>query len=181
MARLEQIKEEAEAIYKTRFDETCVEIKERLEKQWEVVEDEIVAIVKELMSKADILQAEGRKGKGKYLLISHLYSSYMAGTYEYRMDILDEGMYLDAQEVCTYWKPNFLISYIEKDHEYFRDVMKKKFIRLREYEIREVEWYYQFYYHSLVYEIFRCLRERLELFSQYQLLFGEYMGKVYRI
>ena len=114
-------------------------------------------------------------------MVSHLYSSFLAGTYEYRMEILDERIYLDLEEISTYWVPSLLISYMENDLGYLQDIMKKKFIRLREYEIREVEWGYQFYYHSLVYEILRCLKERIPILANFHVMFGEYMGKAIQI
>ncbi len=54
--------------------------------------------------------------------------------------------------------------------------MREKFIRLREYEIREAERNYQFYYHSLVYEIVLHIKKRTGLIGNYKILYGEYMG-----
>lgn len=176
MNRLEQIREEAEKIYVERFRESCIGIQKDLETQWDILEREMEDIIAQLISDADAMHRKGLKGEGKYLIISHLYSSFLAGSYEYRIDILDEDMYMDMQECSAYWTPSILIPYIEKDYEYLRKVMHERFIRLREYEIREVERNYYFYYHSLVYEIFTQFKKRINLFGNYKLLYGEYMG-----
>lgn len=181
MSRLEEIREEVEKLYEERFRKTCEVIQRELEDCWEELEKDIEKVLKELVMKADVMQKEGAKGEKKYLVISHLYSSFLAETYEYRMDILDKEMYMDMQEVCSYWTPYFLIPHIKKDYEYFEKNMKGKFIRLREYEIKEVERGYQFYYHSLIYEIFSCLKKRIPMLADFKVLFGEYMGKAYLV
>lgn len=176
MNRMEQIREEAEKLYAERFKESCIGIQKELEEQWDVLEREIEDIIAQLIKNADAMNRKGIKGAGKYVVISHLYSSFLAGSYEYRIDILDEKMYMDIQECSAYWTPSILIPYIEKDYEYLRKVMSERFIRLREYEIKEVERNYQFYYHSLVYEILLHIRKGIGLFKNYKLLYGEYMG-----
>ncbi|MCM1425645.1 MAG: hypothetical protein NC118_03490 [Eubacterium sp.] len=176
MSRIGQIRKEAEKIYEERFKESCIGIQKELEMQWDILENEIVGIIGQLMADANEMNRKGVKGIGKYLIISHLYSSFLAGSYEYRIDILDEDMYMDIQECSAYWTPSILIPYIEKDYEYLKKVMREKFIRLREYEIKEIERNYQFYYHSLVYEIFLNIKKSTALFENYKLLYGEYMG-----
>lgn len=176
MDRMKQIREEAEKIYRERFRESCIGIQKELETQWDVLENEIEGIIVQLIADADTMSRKGLKGVGKYLIISHLYSSFLARSYEYRIDILDESMYMDMQECSAYWTPSILIPYIEKDYEYLERAMREKFIRLREYEIREAERNYQFYYHSLVYEIFLYIKKRTGLFGNYKILYGEYMG-----
>lgn len=181
MSRLEEIREEAEKLYEERFRETCDVIQQELKNGWGELEKDMEKVLKELITRADTMQKEGVKNEGKYLVISHLYSSFLAETYEYKIDILDEKIYMDMQEVCSYWTPFFLIPYIKKDFEFFEKTMKEKFIRLREYELREVERGYQFYYHSLVYEIFCCLKKRIPVLADFKVLFGEYMGKAYPV
>lgn len=80
MSRLEEIREEAEKLYEERFRETCEVIQRELENCWEELEKDIEKVLKELVMKADTMQKEGAKGEGKYLVISHLYSSFLAET-----------------------------------------------------------------------------------------------------
>ena len=54
--------------------------------------------------------------------------------------------------------------------------MREKFIRLREYQLRVADRIYQFYYHSLVYEIVLHIKKRTGLIGNYKILYGEYMG-----
>lgn len=181
MNRLDQMKEEAAKLYEERFQNTCKGIEEYLKKHWLEMECEMEDILAKLIQEAVCLKESGAKGEATYLIVSHLYSSFAAGTYEYRLDILDEEMYLDEQEVSAYWTPKFLPDHIKADAGYFKEVLQKKFIRLREYEIGEIERDYQFYYHSLIYEIFCCLKKRIEILAGFQVLFGEYMGKAYPV
>lgn len=177
MNRIDMVMDEAAKLYQKRFAESCQEIQRELEKKWDRLEEELRVLLEQLAWKAKAMHQDGRKGMGKYLMISHLYSSFLSGSYEYRIEILDENMYLDQQECCDYWSPSILIPYIEGDHEYLRKAMSERYVRLREYESAKVIRDYQFFYHSLVFEIFSHLKERIEILNDYQLLYGEFMGE----
>lgn len=190
MERSAAIENEAQKLCEERFGLIKEEIQKTLIKEQETILTDLKNTFDQLFVQAEQQQTENRKDKARYIVVSHLYSGFVSGSYEYRIDILDESMYLDTQECCVYWQPRFLFPYTEADHQWFKTMLRKKYIRLRNYEIRKVEWNYQFYYHSIIYHLLKNMVneiERMESFIHMQktdetlFLFGEYMGEAFRI
>lgn len=178
MERLEKIIEEAESSFEEIFEQSCKQIQKELERNWKTLKQNMRNCFAGLFQQ---IEKEGIKGEIKYLLFSHLYSSCLCNLCEYRIDLFNEKLYLDTCGVHEFFSFSFLQPYLNADKEKIRQKLEKRFIRLREYEIQAAQWKYQFYYHSLVYEIILRMKKEISELGTIQVLFGEYMGRTYEV
>jgi hypothetical protein len=70
--------------------------------------------IAKLCGTAAALQAAGQKEAAASLRISFLRTNILAGVCAYRLDLYDEGLFLDKFECCTTWKMDFVWDYFQK-------------------------------------------------------------------
>ncbi len=117
-----------------KFDESCQEIRTELEKHGSEEWSELKSIIQRIAEDALSLQERGKKGNIKYLVFSFmLRSSYMERP-ELRIDMLDEGFYLDEREAAGYYFPGFLQEKYRQDLKYLYHKMGSKFVRIQKLE-----------------------------------------------
>lgn len=88
-----------------------------------------------VLEKGAALQEAGRKGAGAYVCISFLRTSLLNGKFELRIDLYDEGMYMDESECEAYWEAEALAAYFAEDGAYFADCARRGVVRLLEAEV----------------------------------------------
>lgn len=143
--------------------------------------------LQEVFHKAQQMQKADRKGKICTMGISYLQSSVLTGSYELRIDLYDKEFYLDSAECCTYWKPEFITSYLLKDVEYFKNEIRFKVPQIKAYEIQQFIDGYLLNYMYLLVQFFQqimpqFLNKTKMSFQEVaeesmKVIFGEYMGK----
>lgn len=141
-----------------------------------------------VIERTTILQDEKKKGKVKYILFSHLYSSMYLQQYLIRIDAMDPAFYNDSTHAVSYWDARYIYEFFEEDVEAIRKELGKNLPRIREYEADYIRYAYAPYYHRLTKAFLQAMfqealsesnflphRERLE--RCVMILFGEYMGE----
>jgi len=109
------------------------------------------------------------KGKIKYICISCLLSSLVSGKCELRIDYYNNDYYLDRIETASYWEAVFLAPLLMDEYSYFEKLLKKKLIRVMEYEVQNMANAFNAFYYSAM--AFHC-QELIESINwkQYQAL-----------
>lgn len=142
--------------------------------------------LEELYSKAKEMQLSGKKDSLSSLGICYCLSSVYTGNYEVRLDVYNEEFYLDESECCVYWEPDFIVSYLVEDMEYFRKVIKQKISQIKIYEEQQ---FLTGYMRNYMYALLEFLRQEMpnvpeqmqkrgiQVAEEFQVFFGEYMGK----
>lgn len=143
-------------------------------------------VLEKLYRTAAEMQIGGSKGAVAYLGICYCLSSAYTGNYEFRLDMYDKEFYLDENESCVYWMPDFINTYLERDIAYFRKTIKEKVPRVKEYEERQ---FIIGYMRNYMYIVLEFLRQKLygtlekiekgdiRTSEDFTVFFGEYMGK----
>lgn len=96
-------KEKVMAEFKTkyvegRFEEEYPKIEEKINKNKEVIKENIISRFKEVCKKAKNMQEENLKNEIKYIYISYLRASLMQNSGKYRIDLYDDKWFLDREE-----------------------------------------------------------------------------------
>lgn len=148
--------------------------------------NELKTVIRTTIKKADLLQKENKKGKGQYFIISFLKSSVYLEKLEWRIDILDEGFYLDNQESEGYYLPRFLQGKYWEDLDFLLDKTRDHVIRLQNYEWIVIKKQYTELFAFLVFQMIHSLIEyiveeieesKLLLSDQFKIIYGEYMDR----
>ena len=141
----------------------------------------------EVFQKAQQMQKADRKGKICTMGISYLQSSVLTGNYDLRIVLYDKEFYLDSAECFTYWNPEFITEYIQKDIKYFKYNIHGKVPQIRTYEIQEFMDGYIINYLYLLAQFLEQIMPQIlckirpafrEVMDDgMHVIFGEYMGK----
>ncbi len=168
-----------------KFDESCQKIRTELEKHGSEEWSELKSIIQRIAEDALSLQERGKKGNIKYLVFSFmLRSSYMESP-ELRIDMLDEGFYLDEREAAGYYFPGFLQEKYRQDLKYLYHKMGSKFVRIQKHERTAISEAYIEFYNDFLYRMIENLKELLVktvresgigMACGFEILYGEYMG-----
>lgn len=163
---------------------------EQMMKEYKLRENEILnelcGKVAGLFELAKKMQEEGARDPITDLGICYLLSSNLTGNYELRLDLYDRDFYLDEEECCTYWEPEFLTTYLKKDREYFKKEIRKQIPQIKTYEMQDfLDLYRNNYMYILLQffqqmlpEIFKRIEKKSEGITteEFRVIFGEYMG-----
>lgn len=184
MDRMRKIWETACVFLEPLFLERCMQIQQGYEADMEALNSELFGVLSALFKDALALQKDGTLGVVKYVEVAVLHSSAVTETYESRLAVYDQRMFL-GPECCTYWRPTFLYQYVQEDITTIQGKIHAAIPRVHDYELEELRRRYVWNYHivfkswlnALAKEIF-CLPAfgNLQTASTVTLLFGEYMG-----
>lgn len=188
MDRKEEFMTAMEYILPEQFSKSSRCITSHCEKHSKEIVHTFLEAFKEVVEQTTILQDEKKKGKVKYILFSHLYSSIFLQRYLIRIDFMDHAFYSDPSQTVSYWDARDIYQLFEGDVEAIREELGKNFLRIREYEADYIRYAYAPYYHGLTKAFLQAMLEealpesnflpqqgRLE--SRTRILFGEYMGE----
>lgn len=101
--------------------------------------DSFYNIFRKVFNKVVLLQEEGRKGAVYYIYLSKLNSDVILNRYGYQIDIFNEEFYLDDEEVYDYLDMSYVFCGIDEAMERIERDLKKKILRVKEYEIFELK------------------------------------------
>lgn len=138
-----------------------------------------------LFQEAQRAQAEGRKAPAAYLLITYLRSSFSARTYDFSIGLYDDKLYADQNCMGFYWSPTFIFDHADDILEKAAPMLKKKFVRLMDYEIEEYRPAFFDPYLAIARYFFQQAVSTIETLpgvkglqkgEVFQIAYGEYMG-----
>lgn len=167
------------------FRESCRKIQKKLEDMGNVMWNELRGIIQEVLLRTADMQRQGQKGKIAYVVCSFLqYSGYL-NRLLLRIETLDEGFYLDDQEVVGYYCPQLLQDHYQEDLELLHQKVYGEFVRVQDYELEEISQVYAEYYNALIFNILQSVsglimrtvsESGICLSDDFQIVYGEYMG-----
>lgn len=71
-----------------------------------------------------------------YLAVFHLTSSLLTKSYTHQICLMDEALYLDNRELEISWYPTFLYDGLEQEESLLVKELRKRFVRITDYEIQ---------------------------------------------
>ena len=188
MDRKEEFMTAMEYILPEQFSKSSRSITLHCEKHSKEIVHTFLDAFKTAVEQTTILQDQKKKGKVRYILFSHLYSSIFLQRYLIRIDLMDHAFYSDSSQAVSYWDARDIYQLFEEDVEAIREEMGKIFPRIHEYEADFIRYAYAPYYHGVTKAFLLAMLEetlpernflpqqdRLESFVS--ILFGEYMGE----
>ncbi len=188
MDRKEEFMTAMEYILPEQFSKSSRSITLHCEKHSKEIVHTFLEAFKAAVEQTTILQDQKKKGKVRYILFSHLYSSIFLQRYLIRIDLMDHAFYSDSSQAVSYWDARDIYQLFEEDVEAIRKELGKNFPRIYEYEADFIRYAYAPYYHGVTKAFLLAMLEealpernflpqqdRLESFVS--ILFGEYMGE----
>lgn len=188
MDRKEEFMTAMEYILPEQFSKSSRSITLHCEKHSKEIVHTFLEAFKTAVEQTTILQDQKKKGKVRYILFSHLYSSIFLQRYLIRIDLMDLTFYSDSSQAVSYWDARDIYQLFEEDVEAIREELGKNFPRIHEYEADFIRYAYAPYYHGVTKAFLLAMLEealpernflphqdRLESFVS--ILFGEYMGE----
>lgn len=168
------------------FQKTCVYIQKEIDSNAAGIWCELKECIHKLLSDTEAAQREHKKGDIQYLLFSQLKCSTYLGKLQYQVDAMDDGFYLDRNDVTMYYEPAFLQKRYAEDLAYLSENAKESFIRVQPYVVREIQKDLTGLYHAVVFRMLQSVAEmimeeigesNIGITDQFMILYGEYMGK----
>lgn len=167
------------------FRKSCSLIQTELDCNASKIWGELRNKINECLNYAYIMQQQQKKGRLQYLVFSFLQCGVYFERLELRIELLDDGFYLDEEEAAVYYCPYFLQERYEDDLNFLQKKAGEKFVRLQNYERMDIKRAYASFYQSISFRMIESVTEIiLELITDYKILaeedfkiiFGEYMG-----
>lgn len=168
------------------FLESCNLLNTELDCHAKEIWREMKKCICECLSHVNDLQKQQKKGKIQYLVFSFLQYGIYLGSLEMRIDILDDGFYLDEQEVAGYYHPVFLQERNIEDINFLQKKVRERFIRLQNYELIDIGKEYAGLYQSILYRMIESqigiIMETISdseviVADEFEIIFGEYMNR----
>jgi len=113
--------------------------------------------IAELFKQLKQQQLEQGKEELHYIGFYFLRSSSLINKAEIMIAAYNEGYYLDDIETIMFWQIDDLLSYAEADMLELLPSLKKKFIRLKDYEVTELKHQYLINYIHYIMQFFKNL------------------------
>jgi len=158
------------------------------EKNAEQFVAECLAPFVELFARCTDLQSREEKGEIHYLCISHLLSSILTDSYQFRLDLYDDRFLLDEDAVTEYWTVPYVFASFNDDLTALQNIIRKKFIRLAPFEMEHIRIAYAEYHFALIASLLKdlagyigVLGEPIQKAEEYKVLFGELWGECFTI
>ncbi len=170
----------------TCFYKSCQSIQLEIESNACRIWNELKAILDQILMYAGDMQNKNKKGSGKYLVFSFLNSGIYFERLELRIEVLDDGFYLDEQEAAEYYSPQFLQDKYVSDIQYLCREASKRFVRLQDHELFEIKKEYATFYHSMICQMIKSLcgmimktvmKSGIKIVEDFKIIYGGYMDK----
>ncbi|MBD5546492.1 MAG: hypothetical protein HDQ97_03720 [Lachnospiraceae bacterium] len=168
------------------FQHSCRLFQTNLEKHGNRIWDDLKDAINKILQVASQAQKQGQKGDIQYLAFSFLRSSLYVDRMELRIEVLDDGFYLDRQETAGDYCITFLRERFLGDLSLLYRKVKEKFIRFQNYELSVIKMQYSSYYDALAYRMIENLRELIvqevlksgiSITDNFKIIYGEFMDK----
>lgn len=168
-----------------RIRESCTEIEKMLKKQGVSMWKELRGALQEVLACTADRQEQNRKGKAAYLVCSFLQRSVFCNKLLLRLEIMDEGFYLDESETAGYYRLQMLEERYQEDLAFLHRQVCQKWIRVQNHELDEVDKEYTEYYNAVISMIVQSVsgllmdvveESEVQLADMFQIVYGQYMG-----
>lgn len=168
-----------------RIQESCAEIENKLKKQGTSMWKELRGAVQEILAHTADRQQQNKKGKAAYLVCSFLQRSVYLNKLLLRLEIMDEGFYLDEVETAGYYRLQMLEERFLEDLEFLHRKVCKKWVRVKNHELDEVDREYAEYYNAIIGMMIQSMggllmevveESEIQLSDTFQIIYGQYMG-----
>ena len=166
------------------FQESCQFIQTELEIHANGIWKDFGGFINGILDSVVYMQRQDKKGDIQYLSFSFLRYGIYLDRLELRMDVLDDGFYLDEREAAGYYCPIFLQDRYLRDLTYLYQKAEEKFIRMQEYELVKIKNKYTGFYKSILLKIVESLSELIVeeveksgvyITDDFKIIYGEYM------
>ena len=160
-----------------RIKESCRQIQIEIEKNGHVIWNELKEKIKELLYQ--------KNSEIKYFVCSFLRYSLYLDRLEFYLHVMDEGFYLDEQEMGIYYCPQFLQELYLADLDYLYKKAAGKFMQIQKYELFDIKEEYTKYYYSVMYKMMESVsglimevieESGIPIADEFKIIYGEYMG-----
>ncbi|MBD5530680.1 MAG: hypothetical protein HDQ98_00545 [Lachnospiraceae bacterium] len=168
------------------FYKSCQSIQTEIENGGDRIWSDLKAILEQILMHVADMQKKNNKGSAQYLVFSFLNSSIHFEELELRIEVLDDGFYLDEQEAAGYYCPQFLQAVYLSGVECLCWEASEKFVRLQNQELFEIKKEYAKFYNALLCQMIKSLcgmimgtvvESGIKMTEDFKIIYGEYMGK----
>lgn len=168
------------------FCRSCQFIQTEIENSGNQVWNELKDIIVRILMNAEGMQKEDKKGCISYLIFSFLNCGVYLNKLELRIEVLDDGFYLDEQEAAGYYCPQLIQTEYLSGIECLRREASEKYIRLQEHELFEINKEYAAFYNTLICKMIESLcqmimetvaESEIKIAEDLKIVYGEYMDK----
>jgi len=158
--------------------------KERIEEAKKEQDHLLIEKMKELFEKA-IQKQNVRSWTPAYLSVFYLNSSTYTRTFEYLICLSNDQIYLDDEQLNTFWRPSFIGT--ESEDEGLKKLLQKKFVRVKDYEVSHISRLFETEYKKITEVYIRPVFETITkeyLFANlnknesFTFAYGNYMGEI---
>ena len=172
------------------FGQACQYLQRELEEKGYLEWTSLEARLNKATYQVKQLQEEGKKERLQYVVFSYMSVSLPLNKIEIKIDLMDEGFYLDQWECTEYYSSEILQKqYIEDVHLLYQEA-EKRFIHLQIHELQELEFVYRKRYQTLCGLMLKSMADLIreavkssEILQSdnLQLLYGTYMDKAIKL
>ena len=176
--RKESLLQEADRLEKEQFKKQTALLQDYYKK------DEVRNKVKEAFTA--LLEKWDREDASFSLGIHYLYTNIHNRTYDYRLVLYGEALYLDERAVEVGWKPELFFTLLEEDVGEILKPLRKQFPRLCAYEEELVRYDCAAYYQAAICQLCQDMWpeivaseafEKLPKTKEFFVFFGAYKGE----
>lgn len=152
--------------------------------------DSFYSALSELFQKYEREQKCERKGLLKAVGISTLRSSLYTESYQLKLSAYDGDIYLEADPVTVFWKPERIFSFFQDDIIALQTEAKKTLIRVRPWDIELFRIQYGQVYQEIVVAYVTGLCKNIDALPEYRglnkatqvpIYIGEHMGQAFQV
>lgn len=182
---MNRMKELENAVKK--YWEECTEKKRSyLGQHYEEMKPELQKKLKRLLDDQKNKEKDDGQRKIQSLYLYRLLTSVYTESYEAIIGIANSDLYLDEDKSETYWFADLVYRDIDEDMKEIEALLRKKFIRLEEYELFQLknillnddwELLQETFLHLIKDSVELVLNSGLRMESELQILTGNYMDR----
>ncbi len=143
-------------------------------------------VIDEILKGAQKEQWREQKGDIQYLVVSFLRISLHQDNIKFRIEVFDDGFYMDRKEISRNYFPSFLQKKYSEDLSRLYKDAGSKFVRLQGYELLWIKEQYTHYYEAIVYRMIENLsrlimrnveESSISVTDDFKIIYGEFMDK----
>ncbi len=121
------------------FEKEYPKMQEKINKNKEVIKEDIISRFKEVCKKAKNMQEENLKNEIKYIYISYLRTSLMQNSGKYRIDLYDDKWFLDKEECSVDIDLSFLYEFLFAHIEELQERKKQYGRTITEMDVEKIK------------------------------------------
>lgn len=151
-----------------------------------ILNTEYSEVIAQFIQQAKQKQRDGLLGIVEYFSISYLYCSAITQTYEFKLSLMNQRLFLDEEAHTAYWSPTLIFDTIDNDMQMYMTEARKKWVRIRPFEFDDVRRAYVEKYNWMAGMFFagktldaalKAGIEELEREQELKFLFGSHMDR----